>query len=272
MEITMQQQPIHLTLLSHYRTTSALKRRQGSEVGHRRRDHSEEEDVEAVARWKKDSPLDASEPALGQQKVVGVGRGEELVGSVSCSQRFFPYWSDIKHEIKMEITMQQQPIHLTLLSHCRTTSALRRRQGSEVGHRRRDHSEEEDVEAVARWKKDSPLDASEPALGQQKVVGEGRGEELVGSLFIVCDEGAATKISTSLSGERETSLPGGDLIGTHDHCWHRGGSVARLFIPLEASKHDHHQIYRYGHLTSLGHFLFFGSPMSAGGPLLALQP
>ncbi|XP_074585671.1 B3 domain-containing protein Os03g0120900-like [Curcuma longa] len=53
------------------------------------------------------------------------------------------------------------------------------------------------------------------------------------------------------------------------------GGAARLFVPPEAAVHDHHQhhrIYQYGHPTTSGHFLFFGSPMTAGGPASAPQP
>ncbi|KAG6475037.1 B3 domain-containing protein Os03g0120900-like [Zingiber officinale] len=47
--------------------------------------------------------------------------------------------------------------------------------------------------------------------------------------------------------------------------------AARLFVPPEAAMHDH-RIYPYGHPTSSGHFLFFGSPMAAGGPSPSPQP
>ncbi|KAG6479218.1 hypothetical protein ZIOFF_062680 [Zingiber officinale] len=110
-------------VLVHRSLSTVLEYIYAEGLGQRRRDHSEGEDVEAVARWKKDSPLDASESVLGH-KEDSPSRGKSRVQPSVTTHS--PGWLSNK----------------------------------ELGQRRSDHSEGEDVEAVARWKKDSPLDAS----------------------------------------------------------------------------------------------------------------
>ncbi|KAG6500234.1 B3 domain-containing protein Os03g0120900-like [Zingiber officinale] len=51
------------------------------------------------------------------------------------------------------------------------------------------------------------------------------------------------------------------------------GGGARFFVPPAAASYDHHnRASPYGYQTSPGHFLFFGSPMAAGGPPRTPQP